>query len=280
MKKLFSITAIVLLTWLSLCAACATCNAQSGIWCWTTWRESAPALVITNPSITGISNAYYWSDLNPAPGKYNWARVDADLNAALKYGKHAAISVAAASKTPEWVKSKTKCLYFREYRKDGDGKAYEVILPVPYDSAYIKEWTTFIAELGKHVAANAKWNTVLTHVSLSGVGATTCEWRLPQMVPTREQPDITNATELWRAAGYSGDKIIKCFDTFRKAWRTAFPSKALVIDIMNDNEFPLGIDTINVNEGIFANCLATNKPERYIFKATSLTNNSKGTLII
>ena len=273
--KTFAVIVIALITWLTIAASC---SAQTGLWCWSQWREDVPLSIYQNKSITGVSLAFYWQDMEPIQGQYDFKRLDTELNKCIANNKKAGISVAAAGKSPLWLKLKSPCLYFNEVRKDGDGKAYEVTIPIPWDTIYLSNWARFIDALGKHIAANSKYNNIITHVSLSGVAATTCEWRLPQMIPTKENPNITNATVIWRNAGYTGFKIIQTFNYCRRAWMAAFPSKKLVIDFMLGNEWPL-VDTINVNAGILKACQTSNNPQRYIFKHTSLTNNSRGTLI-
>ncbi|HQU99514.1 MAG TPA: beta-galactosidase [Bacteroidia bacterium] len=253
-------------------------QAQTGIWCWAQWREAVPLSIYQNKNITGVSLAFYWQDMEPQPGRYDFTRLNTELSKCVAHNKKAGISVAAGAKAPQWLKDKTPCLQFSEIRKDGDGKPYEVILPIPWDTTYLNAWQRFINALGAHIAARPTYNNIITHVALSGISTTTCEMRLPQMEPTPQHPNVTNATVIWRNAGYDGFKILQSFNFCRRAWIKAFPQKKLVIDMMLGNEFPL-VDTVNINQGVFKACNATGNPGRYIFKHTSLTNNSRGTLI-
>lgn len=243
------------------------CNGQSGNWCWSLWSAPVENTIYQNKVIAGVNIARYWSNLNPAPGVYDFSNIDTELNKCITSGKQAAISVAAAGRSPQWIKEKSLCLKFDEVRKDGDGKAYDLLLPLPYDTFYLTNWCRFIDALGNHINSNQAFKKVVVAVSLSGVSTTTCEWRLP-----------TSNDSLLLANGYTGRKLIATFNTIRSQFIYNFPDKHLIIDMMLDDEFPhTATDTVIINTKILEKCSANKS--RYYIKATSLTNNSRGTVV-
>jgi hypothetical protein len=82
-----------------------------GIYAFNTGNSSALA---TNPSIAGTELAYYWSQLEPVQGQYNWSLIDNDMQPWIANNKKVTLRVKPAGwtawqppysqkGTPQWV---------------------------------------------------------------------------------------------------------------------------------------------------------------------------------
>ena len=107
---------------------------------------------LQNPAVDGVSLRQNWSEVEPSDGVYNFAYLDANIQAAQAAGKLVAISVAAGEGTPSWL--------FAEGAQgfktiDPSASCQLVEIPIPWDPVFLSKWTTFIQRLGAHYAGTA-----------------------------------------------------------------------------------------------------------------------------
>lgn len=270
-----------------LIAASTKLRAQS-LTCWTLWNKPTQAEVYKFKNIETINIACYASFINPVPGRYNWDVVETELANCKRYNKKAILSIVLNSKVAEWVKDSCypNVAYFTDLRHQGDGKRYDVTIPLPWDSTYQEYCLGFIKEMKRFVGSNAAYDSLIIGISYGALGTTTLELKLPDV---GDNPDITNAPEEWKKYGYTSRKVLSSFNIFRRAYIEAFSTKLIVFDMMTTNQFPIicdtatngGIncDTVNINERILRICMESGNPSRYVFKHTSLAADGNGKMV-
>lgn len=138
----------------------------------TKWSEVGPEAAVPDAppgtvDFPGSSVAYlrwFWSQLEPQPGKYRWEIIDSALAEAHRHNQRLAIRLMPydnKNALPEWyIRSGA-----RRANKPGD-KDGEIWSPDASDPFYTKTWSAIISEMGKRYDGNPD----LDHVDISTVG--------------------------------------------------------------------------------------------------------------
>ncbi len=136
-----------------------------------TWSERGPVTALPDagspPDFPDTSIAYlrwYWSAIEPAPGKFRWDIVDTALAEAQKHGQRLAIRLMPYSDRdplPDWYRSSGARR--ANLPTDKDGAIWQ---PDFSDPLYLKYWGALVAEAGKRYDGNP-W---LDSVDISSVG--------------------------------------------------------------------------------------------------------------
>lgn len=96
---------------------------------------------VAHPHVAGVWAQFYWSEIEPEPGRYDWNLVEARMRPWLTVGKKAALRVywigsgnwpdpAAKHSTPAWV--------WREGAKFAYHEPSKTEIPLPWDPIYRK----------------------------------------------------------------------------------------------------------------------------------------------
>ena len=135
------------------------------------WSERGPVGVLPQapekPDFPDTSIAYlrwYWSSLEPEPGKVHWEIIDLALQEARKHRQTLAIRLMPYSNRdplPEWYRNSGARRANKPADKDGD-----IWQPDFSDPLYLKYWGELVAEAGKRYDGNP----VLESVDVSSVG--------------------------------------------------------------------------------------------------------------
>lgn len=136
-----------------------------------TWSESGPVTELqqaaTKPDFPEASIAYcrwYWSVIEPEPGKFRWDIVDLALQEARKHGQTLAIRLMPYSykdPLPAWYRNSGARRANKSTDKDGD-----IWQPDFSDPLYLKYWGELVAAAGKRYDGNP----YLDSVDISSVG--------------------------------------------------------------------------------------------------------------
>lgn len=136
-----------------------------------TWSESGPVTKLpqaaTKPEFPETSIAYcrwYWSVLEPEPGKFRWDIIDLALQEARAHGQTLAIRLMPYSDKdplPAWYRNSGARRANKSTDKDGD-----IWQPDFSDPLFLKDWGELVAEAGKRYDGNP----YLDSVDISSVG--------------------------------------------------------------------------------------------------------------
>lgn len=84
-------------------------GSAKGIYQFTGQKNPANASL---PYLAGASLNFYWSDIEPAKGQFNWGLIDGDMQPWVSHGKHVILRIStagnnmggsSAQRTPQWV---------------------------------------------------------------------------------------------------------------------------------------------------------------------------------
>ncbi len=102
-----------------------------------------------NPHIRGVVLQIHWSDIEPAEGKTNWARLDELFAAAQTSHKWVHLLIFPGFWSPPWALQRAEIATFNvQY---GPGKGQPKPLPMPWDPAYLGNWFAFLTRVGAAV---------------------------------------------------------------------------------------------------------------------------------
>lgn len=185
----------------------------SGIWCScpptnTSGSISVVANVASKPYVKGILVRASWKDLEPVDDNYNWSLIDNQLTAANVYGKKVSLAVGGGPNTPSWV-----------YDAGAVAISYSIpfsgTIPLPWDTIFLKKWTSFVAALGNRY----QHDTTIQLVYITNSSGNGFEMQLP-----------FNPTPSYSTLAYTDQKIIDSWKMVADTFNAAFPFHYLTND--------------------------------------------------
>jgi hypothetical protein len=115
------------------------------------------------PNVSGMRIKTQWQYIQPSSaGTYDWTGIDGALGLATLNHKFLGLSVVAGLGTPHWVYDAGATKYVL---RDGSNAA----MPLPWEDAFLNQWTEFIRTLGARYDANP----ALQYVVIGGLGQAT-----------------------------------------------------------------------------------------------------------
>lgn len=128
--------------------------------------------------VDGIAVQILWREVEPAPGQFDWARVDAVIAAAKKQGKQVTLHIAPLH-APDWLFSAGAQDVRYPAPPFGPMAGREMRDVLPWDPVFLEHWSQLTREVGK------RYNTEKTVMAVS-LGAPSPEMVLPGALPRTE----------------------------------------------------------------------------------------------
>ncbi|HLZ57815.1 MAG TPA: beta-galactosidase [Ktedonosporobacter sp.] len=180
---------------------------------------------VTDPSIVGTYLGYYWSQLEPQKGQYNWNIIDQDMKPWIDNGKHVTIRISTAgwkswqppysgNGTPQWVYAQGVSSV-----TETDG----AIFPQYWNPTFQQDLSDFVHAFASRYDGNAHISFIEIGVGSGGETKVDTRNNNPQRL------------QLWQAIGYT-DQL--WFDTIKQIlsmYSSSFHRTPLVV--MPDDSF-------------------------------------------
>lgn len=163
----------------------------------------------TNPSVDGIVIRTFWSNVQPAPDRFDWAFIDSQVQAASASGKKVILVVLPGAFTPQWALQGVQTAQFVVDYGFMQGKT--VTLPMPWDATYLKRWFAFVRVLGQRYDSNP----AVVNIPASGPTSISEEMSLPN--------DRAAMTQ-WKQLGYTLQKYEGAWQQTLAAYIRSFPT--------------------------------------------------------
>ena len=147
----------------------------------------------TDPDIAGRSLVYYWRQLEPQKGQYNWALVDKDMQPWIAQGKKVVLRVSASG-WAKWDKAADSAHGTPQWVYDEGVKSV-----IEQDKAVFPQYwnPTFLTELADFVKAFAARYDGAANVAFVDIGVGSGGETKPD---SEKNPD---RLKLWKAIGYT-----------------------------------------------------------------------------
>jgi hypothetical protein len=165
-----------------------------------------------NPNIAGTYLGYYWSQLEPQQGQYNWSLIDNDMQPWVANGKSVILRVSTSGQykwqpptsgngTPQWVYSQ------------GVSSVTETdhsVIPQYWNQTFLSDLNTFVQAFASRYDGNAHISAIEIGVGMGG----------------ETKPDTLNngksRMQQWQAIGYTNavwwDTIQKIINMYTSAF--------------------------------------------------------------
>jgi len=163
-----------------------------------------------NPYIRGVALQIHWSDIEPARGKPNWARLDELFAEAQLSHKWVHLLIFPGFFSPAWalegaVKDKFKIQY-------GPGAGQTACLPMPWDAVYLGNWFAFVRLLSERYGDRPEF----LMIGAAGPTSVSVEFTEPE-----SWPDILK----WMSHHYTATRYIEVWQQTFQTYARAFPNQ-------------------------------------------------------
>ena len=181
-----------------------------------------PAAALANPAVDGIALRFFWDQLEPSEGAFDWAPMDRAIGSARAHGKKVSFSVTPGVHTPAWVYGAGAAPFtYLWNRPFGFAQCSEQRIPIPWDRVYLAKWSTFVRAMGRRYGSNP----AVAMVKITGINSGAAEINLPHTggMGAVNCPGGNNDDANWRRVGYSRAKIKAAFQASGDVFAESFP---------------------------------------------------------
>src|SRR5215470_5653009 len=171
-----------------------TMNSVSSSRVGTLFDTSNPTLnAYANSNTKGVTFRTSWADVEPADGTYDFSKLDTVFANAEKYGKWVDLILIPGFGTPSWALKGVQTVSMPISYGPGASSGTPLPLPVPWDSTYLSEWSTFLKAIASRYESHASFRMI----AAAGPTSVSAEMSLPD-----SPDDIVK----WTNAGYTSQK--------------------------------------------------------------------------
>jgi hypothetical protein len=217
-----------------------------------------------NPYISGVAIQIHWSDIEPARGEPNWARLDALFAAAQTSHKWVHLLIFPGFFSPAWALQGAEQDQFKvQYGPDA---GHTMWLPMPYDPVYLGNWFAFVKLVGERYGDHPAF----LMIGAAGPTSATDEFTEPDTYPT----DITK----WMYHHFTSTKYFEAWQQAFETYARTFPNQYISLSHGNgvdidaegayDPEQPSRTRTEVVGEAL------STLGGRFVFQSSALRGNA------
>lgn len=174
--------------------------------------RSADLQALSNPFISGAAAQIDWRDIEPAPGKPDWARLDALFAAAENSKKWVQLLVFPGFFSPAWALEGVEADLFAIQYGPGSGETAK--LPMPWDGVYLGRWFAFLKQLSNRYGNSPAFRLA----AMDGPTSVSAEMSLPV------KPE---ALQKWLSHGYTPRKYLDAWQKVFQVYAEDFPNQCL-----------------------------------------------------
>ncbi|HWV98895.1 MAG TPA: beta-galactosidase [Candidatus Acidoferrum sp.] len=232
--------------------------------------NSAPvANALQVQGVGGILLVGMWSDIETNFNQYDWSHLDKWMNFAAGQNIKVDLAIRTGDGAPSWLYQQPPNgpgateLVFTISPKDGKrGVCEPDIVPVPWESAFLNSWNTFLASLSTHLKTDGTYSNI-TLLRLTGVNRTTDELRLPAETPDNNPYTgtgllcVSNAPAIWQSNGYTPSKLLFAWSNVVSSFNASFPDKTFSVAII---PYPPQVPFPPIDDN--TNLITTNLPDQ------------------
>lgn len=187
-----------------------------------------------------------WSQINPAPGAFDFAALGGMIDAIAASGKAATVAVMAGKYTPRWVADRAGTIDVElRFHSAADGSI--PFVPLPWDASFIEAHGAMINALADFLRRDRRRYETLALVKNAGVVTHSAEIRLmPVKAYADKALDEVQTERLrlklcrsWRRAGYAEKRVLAAMRKMSAQIAGAFPDKLIGLAfVAGSNRFP------------------------------------------
>jgi hypothetical protein len=238
---------------------------RTGLWVTQKISEDPAALEVfansirANHQLTGVCLHVPWNEVEKEAGKPDFSAIDKFV--AVLRGIHMKykLGIKPGASTPSFVYAQGarpfETRVMNPYRPTF-GEA--IVIPVPWDPIYQRNFSRVIAELGERYASDP----LCVSVALTCANALSAEMHLPK---TRE--DLAK----WKALGNYEEKLLDVYKKYTDEWAKAFPRQEISLHVSKALDLPPQFCERVIDYGL------SKYPDRFSIQSCQLTGRREDT---
>ena len=172
-----------------------------------------------NRELAGICVYNHWADIEKESGKVDFSAMDKTVSMLRGLGMKYQLGFGAGVKTPAYVYQEgAQPFATRAMNPHRTNFGQEVVIPVPWDPIYQREFSRMIKQFGERYANDPLCvSVVLTCANFMG-----SEMHLP-----KSPEDLAK----WSAMGNYGEKLLEVYKKYTDEWGEAFPRQEIALQL-------------------------------------------------
>ncbi len=165
---------------------------------------------LANPFMSGVALQIHWSDIEPAPGKPDWSKLDQLFAAADSSRKWVQLLIFPGFFSPAWALEGVETEQFAIQYGPGNGTVMS--LPMPWDKVYLTRWFAFLKQLSDRYGTSPAFRVI----AADGPTSVSAEATLPS------SPE---AIRKWQKDSYRPSKYVEAWQTVFQVYAGDFPNQ-------------------------------------------------------
>lgn len=196
--------------------------------------EQADSSDLKIPAVSGRVLIYYWSELEPEEGKFDFANMDKEISLWTNAGKLVVLRFSVSGQThwkKPWSIQGTPAWAYRKYHIGSVTEVDGAILPVYWNQGFLTDLDLFLHGLSAHIQASP-YRDKVTFIELAvGDGGET----KPDTEQNKTPEERAARLELWQKVGYTNALWYQAIAKTIEIYKKEFPSIPLAL--MPDGTF-------------------------------------------
>jgi hypothetical protein len=182
--------------------------------------------VRANHQLSGICLHVAWKEVEKEPGKPDFSAIDKFVTVLRGIGMKYQICLKPGASTPPFVYAQGAQPF--ETRVTNPNRAnvgQAIVIPVPWDPIYQRNFSRVIAQLGEHYANDP----LCVSVVLTCANLLSAEMHLP-----KRGEDLAK----WKALGNYEEKLLEIYKKYTDEWAKAFPRQEISLHLSKVLDLP------------------------------------------
>jgi hypothetical protein len=251
----------------SISAAAAPAGSPIRTGLWVTQKVSADRAELddfsisirANHHLTGVCFHIPWNQLEKESGKPDFSGIDNFVAVLRDIGMKYQLCLKPGATTPAFVYAEgAKSFQTRVMNPHRPNFGDAMVIPIPWDPVYQRNFSQVIAELGERYASDP----LCVSVVLTCANTLSAEMHLPK---TRE--DLAK----WRALGNYQEMLLDTYKKYTDEWAKAFPRQEISLHVSKVLDLPSGFCERVIDYGL------SKYPKRFSVQNCQLTGRREDT---
>jgi hypothetical protein len=179
-----------------------------------------------NKQLTGVCLHIPWNEVEQEPGKSDFLAVDSFVAVLRSIGMKYQICFKPGASMPAFVYAKgAQPFQTRVMNPHRANVGQAIVIPVPWDPIYQRNFSRAIAQLGEHYASDP----LCVSVVLTCANFLSAEMHLP-----KSGEDLAK----WKALGNYDEKLLEVYKKYTDEWAKAFPRQEISLHVSKVLDLP------------------------------------------
>jgi hypothetical protein len=236
---------------------------RTGLWVTQRMPENAEALsafeaaIRANPHLSGVCLHIGWKEIEKEAGKPDFSAIDNTVAVLRHIGMKYELGVKPGADTPHFVfQEGAQSFETRVMNPHRANFGEAVVIPVPWDSIYQRNFSRLITQLGERYAADP----LCVSVVLTCANFMSGEMHLPKTPADRAK---------WKEMGDYGAKLLEVYKKYTDEWGKAFPKQEISLHLSQVLDLPPAFFERVIEYGL------SKYPERFTIQNCQLTGRKE-----